>query len=84
MITDGPRLLETVQQTRGERRRRYSLAGPVAWCVAAVAILVAALALHRMPHGRAGLIAFVACIVLVAALNSARLVRRIIHARTKN
>ena len=84
MNTDRPSVLETLQQTTSQRRRRLSLGGPVVWCVAAVAMLVFALVQRRIPHGRAGLIGFLACIVIVVVLNSAHIVRRIKDAHTKN
>ena len=70
-------------EPRNRNRRLSDLRGPVAFCVAAIAALIAAVVLHRMPNG-ASAIAFVACIMFVVMLNAVRIGRTVNNADDKN
>jgi hypothetical protein len=70
-------------EPRNRDRRLSALRGPVAFCVAAMAALIAAVVLRRVPNG-AGAIAFVACIMFVVMLNAVRIVRTVNNADDKN
>lgn len=82
MNADGLTLPETDQAAKG--RRRVGIGAPVAWCGGAIAVLVLAVILRRIPHGGAGVIGFLASIAVVVVLNSARIVTVLIDAHGKN
>jgi hypothetical protein len=70
-------------EPRDRYRRLGDVRGPVAFCVAAIAVLIVAVVLHRVPNG-VGAIGFVACIMFVMMLNAVRIVRCVNNADDNN